>query len=267
MMGRFLVIFFGVIFCFSFVAKAQSGLDQAEDFLVKDVYGSNHTLFSYLEEGKIVVLPFFTTTCGSCNIYTPEIVESYHDFGCNTGDVFYLGINWGANNIGVIDFMAVHAVGYPCASGTEGLGNQVNEQYEIATHITALVILPDGTIAGQFFGPNSFPTRDSLNSLLLSLGAHMQTCGVGLEEHKESNLSLYPNPVVDALFINIPTLSNGTYQLDFLNLQGQKILSKYFHITSNECIKINTQTISSGIYFLQLKKEDDIIFNHKIIKK
>jgi hypothetical protein len=265
-MRSFSVIFFSLLFCFSFVAHAQSGLNQAEDFLVKDVNGNSHTLFSYLEEGKIVVLPFFTTTCGSCNIYTPEIVESFHDFGCNTGDVFYLGINWGANNIGVIDFMAVHAVGYPCASGTEGLGNETHFQYEIASNITALVILPDGTIAGQFFGPNSYPTRDSLNNLLLSLGAEMQNCGVDLEESKESNLSLYPNPVTDQLFINLSSISAGIYQLEILNLQGQNIQTTDIRVAGNKCIKINTQALPSGVYLLRLKQEDGVLFNQKLIK-
>jgi hypothetical protein len=162
--------------------------------------------------------------------------------------------------------MAVHAVGYPCASGTEGLGNETHFQYEIASNITALVILPDGTIAGQFFGPNSYPTRDSLNNILLSLGAEMQNCGVGLEENKESNLSLYPNPVTDQLFINLSSISAGIYQLEILNLQGQNIQTTDIHVAENKCIKINTQALPSGVYLLRLKQEDGVLFNQKLIK-
>ena len=58
-------------------------------------------------------------------------------------------------------------------SGLQGSGNEVNELYEIESHITCLVIMPNGEIAGQFYGPNAYPTRDSLNSLLLTLGAEM----------------------------------------------------------------------------------------------
>lgn len=266
-MIRASILFFSFLFGFSFLAHAQSGLDEAEDFLVKDVYGNNHTLFSYLEEGKIVVLPFFTTTCGSCNIYTPEIVESYHDFGCNTGDVMYLGINWGANNIGVIDFMAVHAVGYPCASGTEGLGNETHYQYEIASNITALVILPDGNIAGQFFGPNAYPTRDSLNNLLLSLGAEMQGCGVGIKENTTSNFYLYPNPFKDELFIKNVCLNTEVIQINILNINGQAIQTREFKSIEKETIKLNTESLCSGVYLLQIKKGDEVVFSQKIVKQ
>lgn len=246
---------------------AQSGLDEAEDFLVKDVFGTNHTLNSYLEEGKIVVLPFFTTTCGSCNIYTPEIVESFQDFGCNQNDVFYLGINWGANNIGVIDFMAVHAVGYPCASGIEGLGNDVNEQYEIASHITALVIQPDGTIAGQFFGPNAYPTRDSLNNLLLSLGAEMQPCGVGIQDILPANANVFPNPASNFANISFNTKIYGSIQVSIFNITGKLQKQYNFHLKENDQITLEISDLPIGIYFIEVKDNDNLVFNQKLIKK
>lgn len=249
------------IFTYAF---AQSALDEAEDFFVKDVLGNNHTLFSYLEEDKIVVLPFFTTTCGSCNIYTPEIVESFHDFGCNTGNVMYLGINLGSNNIGVIDFMSVHAVGYPCASGTEGMGNEVHEQYGIASNITALVVLPDGTIAGQFFGPNHYPTRDSLNNLLQSLGAEMMTCGVGIDENLSEDASIYPNPFNELLQIKYNNSATAQLYLKIYNIQGVLVRKQYLSLQPLH--SINTMNLNSGMFFFQLIKEDKIILNQKLIK-
>ena len=44
------------------ITKAQSSLTEAEDFTVKSTIGQTYSLFSILDEGKIVVLPFFTTT-------------------------------------------------------------------------------------------------------------------------------------------------------------------------------------------------------------
>jgi len=257
---KLLVIFLSIT-SFGF---SQSGLDEAEDFFVKDMNGAMHTLSTYLEDGKIVVVPFFTTSCGSCNIYTPEIVQSYQDFGCNEGDVFYLGVNWGANNIGVIDFMAVHAVEYPCASGLEGLGNLVHEQYEIASNITALVILPDVTIAGQFFGPNAYPTRDSLNNLLLNLGAEIQTCGVGISEI-ETGLEIFPNPVSD--YLNIQLEKTDIYSLNIFNAQGKLIITENVKLDFQDKIVINVKNLASGTYFVNLMKENEIIRNQKFIKK
>lgn len=264
-MKRFAFLIIG-LFCTTMTVLSQSGLETSEDFLVKDVYGNSHTLNSYLEEGKIVVVPFFTTTCGSCNIYTPEIVESFQDFGCNNGNVFYLGVNWGADNIGVIDFMAVHAVEYPCASGIEGLGNDVHMQYEIASNITALVILPDGSIAGQFYGPDHYPTRDSLNNLLLSLGAEMQSCGVGIEEGFHSGLSVYPNPVSDHFNIQFLNHISGEYNLKVYNINANIVKSQKLYLNHQQRIEINTNDLKNGIYFIQLMRGDEIIINQTLIK-
>lgn len=246
---------------------AQSSLDEAEDFQVKDVNGITHNLFPYLEEGKIVVVPFFTTTCGSCNIYTPEIVESFQDFGCNQGDVFYLGVNWGADNIGVIDFMTVHAVEFPCASGLEGLGNLVNEQYGIASHITALVIQPDGTIAGQFFGPYAYPTRDSLDNLLLSLGADMQSCSVGIQEEDFSKSVISPNPARDFVSITMDKELNADFKINLFDITGKLQKTYNIHSKENDQISLEISDLPKGIYFIEVLNKDKIVLKQKFIKK
>lgn len=253
-----------------FITNAQSGLMEAEDFFVKDVEAQSHQLYNYLDAGKIVVVPFFTTTCGSCNIYTPDIVLSCDDFGCNQGDVFYLGVNWGSNNIGVTDFMSVHAVNYPCASGEEGLGNLVNEQYEIASHITTLVITPDRQIAGEFYGPNDYPTRDTLNALLLSLGAQMESCSVGLEEvyqSASSSISIYPNPVNHHAQLDISIQDLGFYQLEIINISGQVLYSQRdFFASEKITINLNLKTFPKGVYLLRLKNENGMQAHEKFLK-
>ncbi|NPD44739.1 MULTISPECIES: T9SS type A sorting domain-containing protein [unclassified Lentimicrobium] len=263
---NYIILF--LVFSFSQL-NAQSGLSEAEDFSVKDVTGEMHFLSSYLEQGKIVVLPFFTTTCGSCNIYTPEIVLSHQDFGCNQGDVFFLGINWGANNIGVTDFISAHAVGYPCASGTQGTGNEVNELYEIASHITCLVIMPDGEIAGQFYGPNAFPTRDSLNSLLLSLGAELYDCSVGTSElnNQRNRIEISPNPVNQHTNLYLEVEFSGSFKIELLNISGQILNSFPIYLDSHQqIIKLNLEAYSEGLYFIQIRHKSQIIASEKLVK-
>lgn len=55
-----------VTFLFAFVLStamyAQTNLTQAVDFTVTDTDGNVHNLFSYLDDGKFVVLDFFFTT-------------------------------------------------------------------------------------------------------------------------------------------------------------------------------------------------------------
>jgi len=50
------------LFLMVFSIKAQTSLTVAEDFSMKSTIGQTYNLFPYLDEGKIVVLTFFTTT-------------------------------------------------------------------------------------------------------------------------------------------------------------------------------------------------------------
>ena len=255
-----------------FNTKAQSGLTEATDFSVKDIYGNNYSLFSILDEGKIVVLPFFTTTCGSCNIYTPEIVLSHQDFGCNEGDVFYLGINYGADNVAVENFINVHAVGYPCISGIEGHGNEVDVQYEIVSHITALVITPDRQIVGQFYGPNYFPIRDTLNNLLLSLGAVMQECTTGTDEENFAlsfnNVQYWPNPFRETMTLSFEAKNADFYKVRIYGEMGIEILQEEKYLPKGkQNWKINMKSYPSGLYFVQIQNKEGVMITNTILKQ
>jgi peroxiredoxin len=46
--------------------NAQTSLDTAVNFTIKDVDGVTHRLDEYLSQQKIVVIDFFTITCGPC---------------------------------------------------------------------------------------------------------------------------------------------------------------------------------------------------------
>jgi len=55
-MKKSLALLLSLLMAFS--VMAQSGLIEAQDFFAKDVNAQSYELFDYLEEGKIVVLPF-----------------------------------------------------------------------------------------------------------------------------------------------------------------------------------------------------------------
>ena len=75
---------------------AQTLLTEAEDFHVKTIDGVPIWLFPLLDdEEQIVVIDFFSTTCGPCQDYADDFQRSYEAFGSNTGNVYHMGINWG----------------------------------------------------------------------------------------------------------------------------------------------------------------------------
>lgn len=172
-----------------------------------------------------------------------------------------------------MDFMEVHAVDFPCASGLEGLGNDINLQYEIASHITVLVIMPDRQIVGQLYGPNSFPTQDTLNSLLLSLGAEMLDCNVGLEENqaqlKEQNtFRIYPNPIAENAEAIIEIEKSGLYNIRIFNNFGSLVRTISTQLTKGEnIISIDFNSFEKGIYYISLQGDNQIIINNKVLKQ
>ncbi len=52
------------------LVNAQSGLlngsGYAPDFTTTDINGNTHTLYNYLDSGKVVVLELMSVTCGHC---------------------------------------------------------------------------------------------------------------------------------------------------------------------------------------------------------
>ena len=70
------------------------------------------------------------------------------------------------------------------------------------------------------------------------------TCpSFGLDDQNQLDISIYPNPVIDKLFIQ--GLSNPT-KISVYNILGKLVLSK---TTSSE---INVDNLQSGIYILKI---------------
>ena len=191
---------------------------------------------------------------------------SNQDFGCNTGDVIYLGVNYGANNDELKNFIEAHNIQFPCASGLDGLGNIVNEQYEIQSYITCIIVSPDREIVGQFYGPY-YPERDTLNKLLLTLGAEMQDCTVGLtQNHILDDIMVFPNPITRNSALHINIYKADEYSIRILNDIGQMVYeNKYILAEGDNSIEIDFSLFKQGAYILQIADKDKAITTKKII--
>src|SRR5210317_2190594 len=116
-MKRYILLLF-LILGFQIVS-AQVPIDTAIDFSVKDVSGLTVDLFEILDEGKLVAINFFSTSCGPCTEYAPDFQDSYEDFGENEGNVFFVSICWGDNNAGVAHFDSIYGLTHPSVSGSQ----------------------------------------------------------------------------------------------------------------------------------------------------
>jgi len=72
----------------------------------------------------------------------------------------------------------------------------------------------------------------------------------------EQQLSIFPNPATDRLFIRIPQTASNI-RLHLMNLQGRVILSREFESPASE-FELDISTLSQGIYFVRFMSGNTI---------
>ena len=88
----------------------------------------------------------------------------------------------------------------------------------------------------------------SLKIYLNKWNVHTQSGSLTLVASDEA-VSLYPNPVTDALYLHECT--NGTVSVVILNAQGQQVRTQTFSPNSEKPGRISVQELPEGTYFLQ----------------
>jgi hypothetical protein len=124
---------------------------------------------------------------------------------------------------------------------------EVFDENGVWTNVTSTIDMDNNTLSHNFtqtIGLNKI-TASSINS----------TLSINTETLNDI-VKVYPNPTTDKLFILSQTILKST----LYNISGQKILE-------SNSTDLNIKDISSGIYFLVLKNNQNKISTFKIIKK
>jgi thiol-disulfide isomerase/thioredoxin len=248
------------LFLGSFLS-AQTTLTEAVDFKAKTIHGETIELFDYLDAGKLVVIDFFSTSCGPCGEFAPQIQASFEDFGSNEGNVIFLGMCWGDDNAGVAFFDSLHGVTYPSVSGFEGGGNAVVNMYNIISYPTVLLIHPDRTILNPYIWE---PTTVNINAEVLAAGGMM----VGLNETAihESSIQLYPNPARNNTKIVLDETIHGELEIIIYDVLGNEIQKNFVKkLDSNQEFNVSLGHINEGFYIIAIKKYGKLIAKKALI--
>jgi thiol-disulfide isomerase/thioredoxin len=253
-----------LVACLPFSLLCQTYLEEAVDFTVTDIDGTEHRLFEYLEEDKFVVIDFFYTTCNPCIGSIPTLNFSFEKYGCNKGDLIFLSVNFNDTNTELLEYRNTYNNLAPLVSGTEGNGNEVIIKYGIFAFPTVILIAPDGKIINQDIYP---VTQENMNYALeqqAGLSNNEEACFISTVNavfdppSLLSSIQIYPVPAERELTLAGEAAETGSLQIRLTDLQGRALLQTETRIAAGSFSSpLNLPELSGGFYFLELS------FNHK----
>src|SRR5579863_674771 len=144
-------------------SRARTARSTAPDFNLRDANGRAVKLSDY--QGRVVLLNFWATWCGPCQIEIPWFVEFENKYGAEGFTV--LGVSMGEDGWKAVKpFLAAKKVNYPVVLGNE----EVNQLYGgIESLPTTLLIGRDGRTV--FFHSGLIGKGEYQREILQLLGA------------------------------------------------------------------------------------------------
>lgn len=243
---------------------SQTQLQVAENFTVKTVDSHLITLFDVLDENKIVVIDFFSISCGSCLYYAPHFQRAYEAFGSNQGNVFFLSMSLNSSNPQVIEFDNYYGITCPSVSGLDGGANSVFDTYLIGVNPTVIIITPDRQIVEQHVDP---PSDENIIEKVIASGGVF----VGQEENESidnQNINIFPNPIINKLNLEFYLSAAQKATISIFDFQGKLLKQKQFLCVKNKnAIEIDFSNFPSSIYFISIESEKGTILKKKVIKQ
>lgn len=241
----------------------------APDFTQTDLNGTSHTLYDYLNSGKIVIVDMSATWCSPCwsfhqahylkDLYTEfgpdgtnEVVILFYEDDVNTTLADLQGTTTGTMGDWITD------VPYPIIDGTAALPSQYGSGYPSVS-----VICPtDKKIKSNLFNMNS------LAAMKANVQGIIDDCSsLGTEEETTQEFSIYPNPVTSVSIINIQVASAELATLNVYNLAGQIVLSTQYNLVSgSNSINLDMSTLETGSYVLSIDRDNTESIVQKVNK-
>lgn len=127
---------------------------------------------------------------------------------------------------------------------------------------------------GSFFangaGPDDIDSRTfgSLGTFSLYAPLTIEQRTSGTEDlNNNLNVSVFPNPAADQLFINISLDNSSDVQLEIVNLEGKRVMTQTFNNVKADQLNVNVASLANGIYMANIRTEEGFISKRIIVQK
>jgi hypothetical protein len=191
---------------------------------------------------------------------------AYEEFGCNTGNTYFIGIDKGSNNEDVIAFDSIYGVHYPGVSGNQGGGNIVHLLYDVQSTPSVVVILPDRSIAVKQVYPPAFQLV--VDSVQMAGGMLQECMTTGLDDFiGDEHFFVSPNPVRQKATLHFDLYENDVLAVRIYNASGRMV--RWFHPeifrAGKQTMDIDFSGLERGIYFVNVINQKGTQLTRKII--
>jgi hypothetical protein len=109
----------------------------------------------------------------------------------------------------------------------------------------------------------SFTGKGGANTISAGVQQAYTISVIGLRSTVNFSFSVYPNPTADNLILEAPNFKTGRITYRLLDLKGTILRSDFI---SGNRTEINTSTLPSSTYILQIIQENKQIQSFKVIK-
>lgn len=221
------ILFFVFVCYFAFTANAQiADGSVAPDFTATDIDGNTHSLQSYLNAGKTVILNISATWCGPCWNYkqTGALSDIHYAYGPDGSDEVVLLYVEGDASTGLAELNGsgntvgdwVSTTPFPIIDNAT-----IASDYQITYFPTVYRICPDGYV----YEMGQLSNNDIVNHINTNCSGTLQ----GVSNHgrlKVSEVSLCEDGVTADFDVNVINYGNNTLNsVDFDVVSGSNVTS------------------------------------------